>query len=1481
MANTVMTAKNSFQKGLIMDFNPSDTQADCLTSALNATLLTFNGNEMALQNDMGNGRVETAYLPEGYMPVGTCEFGDIIYIVSYNPLTNKSQIGCFPSPERNLSSEELGDPLVTLSDSDFKINGELKTLSTKKILVSSKKLNPGDKFIVTSNNIDYSIKNNIKLSVVSIEDGGKITYLDSEIKEYQKGAYNNGSNKVDIDAYRNLLKSGWDIFSSKVSGKLAILAELVVPETFSCTYSIDIEEKNDENYKYIVTLNPDLTDFINTEGIIDDNYICVKHNYKENNIITFTPNNTEGIGNNVNWIQKYNKELTLGYVDNTYKGIYNFTVSPARSFGRVDSLEIPLSINFASIGSGDINLTHWKYHNTETVCTLQYGLETYLRPGEVAHSVIIEFYDHNGLAAVYKNADKKSYSGIITDYLGLGGNKVNSRLSYKHNNNIFTHRGTEFNGTEEEFKNYLKSTYYLNDQDLNTLMNDTKLKEFYTDKTTGESGIRYYYNDAGTLYSNFLYYAKITVNITSEEAIKDAENKEPEIVRHETFGRWLWTNNMFNQYFYTYNDFIQLKCELVLDNEMLLESNKNYVWNEKVIDNLNKDIDKGKYNSYSANIQYIGMDIDQNKDQSNIDVYVNAHLENDFGCFTIPNNDLNAIQIEFITDDYEIEYSDSSLEFSYKEVPITETTYLELKNREYSDKDVNDNKIFQYIQEENPEIINKPGQKLEDVFRATLNKTSCNLGECFYGYYDIESGKHVRNLTTGVHIALQAVIYNKAYAEDNISAASTMAVYSPIINNIDDAQRLGIFSKTFNNNEIKLALQAINLDQENGRNSDTLGRLYGCKLQLNTDLNFKGIELGDGKGNVDASINQTGYLSSQKIDVKTDNTFKENIWNKICNGLGTFFSIYFMAGRSNQDCIGPSNDTGQTLVKQEWRDNLRPYIKQTGEYTGEYQLMCVSNKDNDKAFPTISKDYISLWEQQAMPVPILGVKYNDSLTALNCAYMERVFENNQCTLYQEAYYKNEASSNIFTKYCNFASQLYLLFTRIYHKNKSEPDELVDMKNFVKNSEYVTTLTKHIVTKISSTGTDVLVRGIKLSEYKKNIKNYVDYSEIKPVTINGTTVVDDNNVSVVYKESAKDNVLTINVENKPIEFPDIEKQAQFLYNGKGYLCTEISDNNFYIMKDFTLKKYKDEELFFTNQEISDSLKHIYGTIEDKDKTFSLYRCIPKQQNNGKGDSYQYLKQKYETWLSNVRSKIQYQYDSYYLDPSSYYGLYYSIIKEKDGADYLNYSRFCSYLNDPSTFYNSQMMPQVRVEYVWDNMEYFISNIYEVFGKVVTYAMINSGKIYLRDYNDYEQVVNVGSFSSQVQDIKNYCLQNYNYTFDQDIISFIINNIESDFYFDNIPNDPTSKNISFSNFNGNRIQGGLFINISEGKDSKISFTPKMNLNNAFKYDGYLSLNTSTNHSYYGIIADPQRSGFGVNRGLYGFIKDVTIDTNYQIL
>lgn len=272
--NTIMTAKNTFGDGLLMDFAPDNTQTTCLTHALNATLLTMNGNELSLQNDMGNGRVETAYLPEGYVPVGTCEFGDIIYIVSYNPITNKSQIGCFPSPERNISSKELSGIETTFNLEDFtKLTdfGFRETISNSvKKVIYDNSLNPGDKFIVHSGNIannmsrisDYGNKSHIvgafpkqfKVNVVAIEDSGKINYLNSDLKWYDDFFINTTTNsetgKPDIDTYRNILSSGYSVFQSKVSGKLAILIELERIQTFNSTYEV-LKNKKIANTKEI------------------------------------------------------------------------------------------------------------------------------------------------------------------------------------------------------------------------------------------------------------------------------------------------------------------------------------------------------------------------------------------------------------------------------------------------------------------------------------------------------------------------------------------------------------------------------------------------------------------------------------------------------------------------------------------------------------------------------------------------------------------------------------------------------------------------------------------------------------------------------------------------------------------------------------------------------------------------------------------------------------------------------------------------------------------------------------------------------------------------------------------------------------------------------------------------------------------------------------------------------------------------------
>ena len=91
-------SSNQFTEGLVCDLNPINTPNTVLTDALNATIITYDGNEYSLQNDRGNYPLENCKLKPNYIPVGLKEYGDILYIVSYNPLDNHVEIGTYPSP---------------------------------------------------------------------------------------------------------------------------------------------------------------------------------------------------------------------------------------------------------------------------------------------------------------------------------------------------------------------------------------------------------------------------------------------------------------------------------------------------------------------------------------------------------------------------------------------------------------------------------------------------------------------------------------------------------------------------------------------------------------------------------------------------------------------------------------------------------------------------------------------------------------------------------------------------------------------------------------------------------------------------------------------------------------------------------------------------------------------------------------------------------------------------------------------------------------------------------------------------------------------------------------------------------------------------------------------------------------------------------------------------------------------------------------
>jgi hypothetical protein len=148
---------NQFTEGLVSDLNPINTPNTVLTDNLNGTLITYNGNEFSLQNDQGNYELKNCRLPANYIPVGIKEYGDILYIVSYNPITERVQIGSYPSPltyesTKGLSCDKTIDSAIKKlykdkdDDKSIKYSELLKELDGIIFNEERLKLNPGDQY---------------------------------------------------------------------------------------------------------------------------------------------------------------------------------------------------------------------------------------------------------------------------------------------------------------------------------------------------------------------------------------------------------------------------------------------------------------------------------------------------------------------------------------------------------------------------------------------------------------------------------------------------------------------------------------------------------------------------------------------------------------------------------------------------------------------------------------------------------------------------------------------------------------------------------------------------------------------------------------------------------------------------------------------------------------------------------------------------------------------------------------------------------------------------------------------------------------------------------------------------------------------------------------------------------------------------------------------------------------------------------------
>lgn len=443
---------NTFNDGLIMDLNPLVTPENVLTNCLNGTIRTYNGNENVLQNDMGNGRVETAFLPEGYIPLGTAELGGIIYIVSYNPQKKTCQIGSFPSPERNISSDEINNSsVISIDNNSFKATEDGATIYyLKNSFGEDLVLNPGDKFIVYSSNITANfdklnqlgsdVSETVRLTLGTITSDGKLVRFDQDdLKKFKINSKNyyikeNNSEKLsesDIDEYRETVSQPYNIFTSKVSGTLVLITELIQFDTFSISLSHKFVE---EQYSPVIETiftgeNKFIPECLKVELTLPDNQTDTY--YIEFNLRSDknTKSKTEWTISNLELfsdefkikLNDYINKLNPDYFKNEPRPecLLHYTITPCMNWGTVEQLKVSGNIQLHRIGTGYIDLNQWRYYNTNTKCNLVWGLESYLEEGkeitgiEIILTRLIE--DSGNITTennIYTVGNKKSYLSI-------------------------------------------------------------------------------------------------------------------------------------------------------------------------------------------------------------------------------------------------------------------------------------------------------------------------------------------------------------------------------------------------------------------------------------------------------------------------------------------------------------------------------------------------------------------------------------------------------------------------------------------------------------------------------------------------------------------------------------------------------------------------------------------------------------------------------------------------------------------------------------------------------------------------------------------------------------------------------------------------------------------------------------------------------------------------------------------------------------
>ena len=329
---------NQFDKGLCLDNNAIAVDNHTLTGALNATMITMNGNELVLQNDMGNSKVDNAALPSGFVPVGIKEFGGIVYVASYNPEKGTSELGCFPSPEQSLESENSGSAKKVITITSEEQTSKVQLLDM---------IRPGDKIC-------------IREAVTEGVEKFNNTFLERQvlIVDPKSGESFDASDSLKIHTNES---DPLDTYTGNVAGELWVQEKLIIPAYIK----VNIKAVKTADGITTVTFIPTAC---NSEG---------NEFTREGYTLTYTAEVTVTEGE-----VSEDSDDSLKYTIEDSNASITYTITPSikDTDYTLKNLQVQGTIALSQLGTGEVTFGTFRYYNNilENEFNLEYDIQAYV-----------------------------------------------------------------------------------------------------------------------------------------------------------------------------------------------------------------------------------------------------------------------------------------------------------------------------------------------------------------------------------------------------------------------------------------------------------------------------------------------------------------------------------------------------------------------------------------------------------------------------------------------------------------------------------------------------------------------------------------------------------------------------------------------------------------------------------------------------------------------------------------------------------------------------------------------------------------------------------------------------------------------------------------------------------------------------------------------------------------------------------------------